>query len=85
MMSKPCEKFVGKSWAQILKYSKITTSSITTNARLQQDTFTCLFKNLKMLPGNHPIFSLVSQSYARLRIILFSKNFYRKTRNVCTE
>ena len=61
----------GNSWAQILIYSKITTSSITTNARLQQETFTCLLKNLKMLSGYQPIFSLVSQSNKRLRIILF--------------
>ena len=44
-------------------YSKITTSSIITNARLQQVTFTCLLKNHKMLPGYHPFFLLVSQSY----------------------
>ena len=57
------------------KYSKITTSSITTNARLQLVIFTCLLKNRKMLPGYHPIFSLVSQSYKSSRIILFSLEF----------
>ena len=56
-------------------YSKITTSSITTNARLQQVTFTCLLKNHKMLPGYHPFFSPVSQSYKSLRIILFFLEF----------
>ena len=40
-----------------------------------KETFMCLLKNLKILPGYHPFFSLVSQSYKRLRIILFFLEF----------
>ena len=41
-------------------------------------TFRCLLKNHKMLPSYHPFFSLVSQSYKSLRIILFFLDFYQK-------
>ena len=63
MMSKSCEKFRLKSLGHRYKYNKITTSSITINARLQQVTLKCILKNLKMLAGYHSFFSLISQSY----------------------
>ena len=86
-MSKPREKFrlkVLDTDINILS-NKITSSSITTNARLQQVTFTCILKNLKMLAGYQSFFFHLSHLYLnhiRGYGSYFSPKFYRKPTNV---
>ena len=57
MMSKPYEKFRRKVLGSNINtmYSKITTSSNTTNARLQQETFMCLFEKSQNVAWLQPI------------------------------
>ena len=85
IMSKPCEKVRWKVLGSSINIARlrIQNSSITTNVRLQQVTFTCFLKNNKMLPGYHPVFSLVSQSYKSLRIILFFPRIFIVKHETC--